>query len=106
MTELFDGILACYGQKVTVTTAAGTFPTKAFLQQEAGSEKAVPLQVTPLGTADGRLWIYLGGIRVEPGDMVIFGTDRLTVKNSAAVRVGGEISHYWAVLSPCREAAE
>lgn len=106
MTELLDGILARYGQEVTVTGTSGTAAARAFLQPVTEHGKAAPFRVTPLGTVDDRFWIYLGRTEVKEGDTVQSGMDRFCVKNSMAVRIGGELSHYWAALTPEGEAAE
>lgn len=106
MTELLDKVLARYGQEVTVTGASGTAAVRAFLQPVTEHGKTVPFRVTPLGTIDDRLWIYLGRAEVKEGDTVRSGTDRFCVKNSMAVRIGSELSHYWAALAPDGEAAE
>lgn len=106
MSTLFERILAAYGQTVTVFHEQEDARTvRAFLQGSRDAGKAEPFAVTALGTVDDRTWIYLGTARVDPGDTVAFEGESFTVHNAQAVWVGDEISHWWAALTPQKEAA-
>lgn len=102
MRELFARIAARYGQEIRIN---GGVPERAFFQPVEERSKEFPDQVTPLGTADGRLWIYLGCSRLEPGDTLSWNGTKFRVRTGAPVSVGTEITHWWAVLAPDREAA-
>ncbi len=106
MSTLLERILAAYGQTVTVFHAQEDARTvRAFLQGGRDAGETAPFAVTPLGTVDDRTWIYLGTAQVEPGDTVAFAGDTYMVQNSQAVWIGDEISHWWAALTPQKEAA-
>lgn len=106
MSTLLERILAAYGQTVTVFRVQEDARTvRAFLQGGRDAGEATPFAVTALGTVDDRTWIYLGTAQVEPGDTVAFAGEKFTVQNSQAVWIGDEISHWWAALTPQKEAA-
>jgi len=106
MTECFETILARYGQEVTVMTDTNNLTVRAFLQPVTEQKKTLPFTVTSLGTVDDRLWIYLGRTALKFGDAVNCGASAYTVRNSAAIQIGDELSHYWAVLEKTGEAAK
>jgi hypothetical protein len=99
-------ILSRYGQAATLVHQGASAAVRAFLQPVTDQNRASPYQVTPLGTADDRLWIFLGRDEITAGDTVVCGRERFSVRSSAAVYAGGELSHWWAALSPQREAEE
>lgn len=102
MRDQMEEILRRYGQNLTVNGEA----VRAFLQPVTDRSKASPYTVTPLGTVDDRLWIYLGPGALRPGDTVESGDDAFTVRNAAEVGSGTALAHWWAVLAQTREAAE
>ena len=101
MRNLLEAILRRYGQELTVN---GDSTVRAFLQPVTDHTKVSPYTVTPLGTVDDRLWIYLGTAAINPGDIVVRGDGSFTVQNSEPVGTGTELQHWWAVLAPAREA--
>ena len=104
--ERFERILNRYGERVTLTTGTQTGEIRAFIQPVLRDEEEAPFQVTSLGTADDRKWIYLGITPLEPGDRISSVAGQFRVDNSAAIYAGRLFSHWWAALSPEREAAE
>jgi len=103
MKNLLEPILLRYGQDLTVN---GGSTVRAFLQPVTDRAKASPYTVTPLGTVDDRLWIYLGSAALSPGDTVAWYDRSFTVRNSEPVGSGTELQHWWAALAPAREAKE
>ena len=103
MTKRLETVLRRYGQTVTLKDGR---EIRAFVQPVKERGKAAPFQITSLGTADDRDWIYLGRTELTVGTAVTVWDRPFTVKNCQAVWLGEEISHWWAVLSPGREQAE
>ena len=105
MTDWFREILSRYGQEVTVRTADGEVPARAFLQPVTAKEEQVPDAVTGIGWIDGRLWLYLGRTVLSSGDQVIWNDHTFRVRSCRPYYIGRELTHYWAVLEQAKEAA-
>ena len=105
---LVKEILAQYGQPVTVHKAAdGTkAETLAFLQPVTKQGESVPEHVTGLGWYDGRLWLYLGDMAVDTGDIVAWNDRHFRVRSAREWYLGREVHHWWAVLEQAKEAAQ
>ena len=102
MRVLLVRALARWGQTVTVNGEA----VRAFLQPLEQREKAAPYDVEPLGAVDDRLWVYIGLRQVAPGDVIAWKGRRFTVRDSRPWYLGDRLSHWWAVLTAEKEAAE
>lgn len=103
MNDLFEAVLLRYGREIIIN---GIAEARAFLQPVTDRSKAASYTVTSLGTVDDRLWICLGTRAMNPGDTVICGADRFTVRSGEPVYLGAELNHWWAVLTAEQEAAE
>lgn len=106
MTERFETVLQRYGRAVQLCAGAETTQTRAFLQPVTETDKTAPFQVTTLGTADDRQWIYLGKTALAEGTLVRADGACYRAQSVRAIYAGAELSHYWALLIPEREAAE
>lgn len=106
MTAWVEEILGRYGQAVTLETAEGETETRAFLQPVQERRETVPAAVTEIGWVDGRLWLYLGRTKVDPGDTVRWNGMAFQVRSSRPYYAGGALSHWWASLERRREATE
>ena len=106
MTDWFREILSRYGQEVTVRTADGEVPARAFLQPVTAKEEQVPDAVTGIGWIDGRLWLYLGDTAADTGATVTWNGRRFRVRSGRPWYVGRRLNHWWAVLEAAKEAAE
>ena len=102
MTETFARILRRYGQRAAVNGGE----TRAFLQPVRERAKAAPFAVTPLGAVDDRIWLYLGGMELKPGDRVETEDGAFTARSCQPVRLGDETVYWWAALEAQRETAE
>ncbi len=105
MTERFADILARQGRDILVLRGEETVRGKAFFQPLVNRKEAAPYGVTSLGAVDVRLWRCLTRTELRDGDRIECGGKRYAVQNSAAVYAGGELSHWWGVLTPEREEA-
>ena len=99
---LLDTLLRRYGQSVTVTDRDGAqTDTRAFVQPilERG-ETDLQVHPTPLGTRRGDRYLYLGAVEVplRAGDQVEGLGLTFRVQTAQPIRVGDEISHWWAIL--------
>ena len=105
MTERFQTILHRYGREVQLRCGGETATVRAFVQM-LPSQRTEPMQEeTELGAADRRRWLYIGpaGQAVQAGDCVHMDGEDYVVQSAAAVYVGAERSHWWAVLRTARE---
>ena len=105
MTDWFREILSRYGQEVTVRTADGEVPARAFLQPVTAKEEQVPDAVTGIGWIDGRLWLYLGKMLVGLLDRVLWNGTTFRVRSSRPYYIGETLTYWWASLEAEREAA-
>ena len=105
MTDWFREILSRYGQEVTVRTADGEVPARAFLQPVTAKEEQVPDAVTGIGWIDGRLWLYLGKMPVGLLDRVLWNGTTFRVRSSRPYHIGETLTYGWASLEAEREAA-
>lgn len=106
MRDWIQAVLERYGQNVTVERGGERVADRAFLQPVAERGEQVPGAVTGIGWLDGRLWLYLGRMEVEPGDMLVWNGSRFRVRSSRPYYVGEELLYWWAALEQAREAAE
>jgi len=101
-----QSVLAQYGQRVIITTAAGETEVRAFLQPVTEKSEQVPETYGGLGWMDERLWLYLGRTALETEDQVVWRGLTFRVRSCRPYYVGEELSHYWASLELAKEAAE
>lgn len=106
MTEILERILARRGADITVRSGGAERAEKAFLQPIRDRSKAVPYEVTTLGSVDDRLWICMTRAALADGDTVAFSGQRFTVRSCVPVYAGDETAYHWAVLENAGEAAE
>lgn len=106
MTETFDTILRARGKGVCLRPETDRTEVRAFVQMLCPQQTSAPETPTALGTADLRRWLYIGlkEQALQAGDTVRFDGADYVAQNAAAVYVGGEKSHWWAILRPAREA--
>ena len=98
-------ILNHWGQAMTLRTAEGEKPCKAFLQPVTKQGECVPTGVTALGWEDERQWLYLGFDKVSRGDTILWDGQAFRVTSGRAYYIGEELNHWWALLEPAKEAA-
>lgn len=105
MTEAFDGILRARGRTVCLRHGAEKTEVCAFVQMIRKQETDAPEEDTEFGTADLRRWLYIGPKEqaLQAGDTVSFDGADYVAQNAAAVYVGGEKSHWWAILRLTKE---
>ena len=105
MTEAFDGILRARGRTVCLRHGAEKTEVRAFVQMIRKQETDAPEEDTEFGAADLRRWLYIGPKEqaLQAGDTVSFDGADYVAQNAAAVYVGGEKSHWWAILRPAKE---
>lgn len=105
MTEAFDGILRARGRTVCLRHGAEKTEVCAFVQMIRKQETDAPEADTEFGTADLRRWLYIGPKEqaLQAGDTVSFDGADYVAQNAAAVYVGGEKSHWWAILRLTKE---
>ena len=105
MTEAFDGILRARGRTVCLRHGAEKTEVCAFVQMIRKQETDAPEKDTEFGTADLRRWLYIGPKEqaLQAGDTVSFDGADYVAQNAAAVYVGGEKSHWWAILRLTKE---
>lgn len=110
--EEFLRVLRKYGNSVSVYRAGAETPETglAFLQpilNRGSGEQELP---TSLGTVCQDQFLYLGDpdLSLEQlGDgYVLCGGVKYTVRTAQPIRWGGELHHWWAVLTPRDEEAE
>lgn len=106
MEDYIRMLLERYGETVTLQTAAGLRPARAFLQPLAQQGEAEPFSMTALGSVDDRLWRYLGQESLQSGDSVQWQGMNFSVRSSEPVYVQGRLTHWWAMLERARKAAE
>ena len=103
MTGVLTGLLARYGQAVAVErrdtgeTAAGRAFLQPILDRREDWKQRRP---TPLGLARKDRFLYLGepGLPLSMGNKVTsLGVD-YEVQAAQPIRVGENLSHWWAVL--------
>ena len=106
MRERLEAVLRRYGQQVRWPESGRE--GLAFVQPIL-TRRETPMSVqTPLGRADRRRWLYIGG-----GDNALAEGDRLScqgmdfrVREAMPVWWEGELLYWWGTLLPEREAAE
>ncbi len=105
MTESFDTILRTRGRAVRLWHGTEETEVRAFVQMLQKRETNTPEEMTELGAADLRRWLYIGPKEqaLQAGDTVSFDGADYVAQNAAAVYVGGEKSHWWAILRPAKE---
>ena len=95
-------ILSQYGQNVRVYTpkTPGGEVVRALVQpmREKGTEQSVP---SPLGRVKQDRFLYLGpsGTEMDETSRVEWNGECFRVRSAHSVRVGGSVTHWWAVLS-------
>lgn len=98
-----------YGQDIEVLRAEETVSARAFLQPMLTNRKQEQHLPTPLGVRREDCFLYLGeaAVEVKAGRDKVRWEDKVFLVQSAhPIRVGKEISHWWAVLVPAdKEAA-
>ena len=98
----FNRILTRYGQPVRVYTKDDPkgVSLRAFVQpmREKGTEQSVP---SPLGRVMQDRFVYLGPAEqtLDENSRVELDGERFSVQMAHPIRVGGAISHWWAVLT-------
>ena len=102
MNRRMEGILARYGQEVTVERGGEAEAVRAFLQPVRERDEAVP-ETAAIGWLDGRLWLYLGRKEVRAGDLVRWGERRFRVRSGRPHYIGDRLCHWRAVLERARE---
>lgn len=106
MRDWIGMILERYGQSVAAERGGESASGRAFLQPIAERGERLPEDFTAIGWLDGRLWLYLGQMEVEPGDVLLWNGTRFRVRSSRPYHVGEELLYWWAALEQAREAAE
>ena len=104
----FRAVVDKYGQPVRVFTAEGAGTAcRAFVQplwEKKDRWQTVP---TPLGAMCPDRWLYLGPPETPleglEGGYLQMGERRFAVMRAQPVYVGGEVSHWRAVLAPWEE---
>ena len=98
-------LLRRYGKSFTVCHDGEETESIGFLQRICLENGDEPFTLRPLGAVDERCWrlLSLSDVPILPQDTVLFDGTRYRVRDAAEIRVGGEISHYWAV---CRQDCE
>lgn len=102
----FVGVLAQYGQTVTLKNTQGTQTVRAFIQPEVSRGETVPGTQTAIGWVDDRLWRYIGTAEVQTGDMIVWQETAYRVRSSRAYCLGDAVHHWQASLEQEREAAQ
>lgn len=98
----FARVLVRYGQEVRVyaSEASEGVALHAFVQpvREKGTEQSVP---SPLGQTMQDRFLYLGPpeTALDENCRVEVDGERFRVRAAHPIRVGGRVSHWWAVLS-------
>ena len=69
-------------------------------------KEASPYGMTPLGSVDDRLWLYLGREEIAAGDVVVQKQNRFLVRSSRPYYLGEEVNHWWGVLCAEKEMAD
>ena len=107
MIRSLEQAMLRFGQPVKVSHAGLTSEVFAFLQEKLEKSEEPPRGIHPLGEVDRRRWVYIGPAETEisVGDRVEFGELGLIAQQAEAVRLGGEICHWWAQLAREKEAA-
>ena len=103
-TDGFQRVLDRWGGEAELECGGLRSAVRAFIQPVRRQER-LPKAPGPLGTADQRLWIYLGQGPLEAGDTVRWQETNFTVRRAEPVYAGTALSHWWAVLERKREAA-
>ncbi|WP_295584227.1 hypothetical protein [uncultured Oscillibacter sp.] len=93
-----------WGQSVRVETADFTGEVRAFFQPLAQRSERVPSAVTALGWVDERLWLYLGGTKVSPGDRLAWNGQRFRVRSARPYGPGNTALFWWALAEAEKEA--
>ena len=105
MERIWNDILECFGQKVTLRGEKDSVTVKALIQPclERGREQEVP---GPLGLERRERFRYMGPAG-HPLDMdtVVEWKDRAYRVQSAHLVGEGVCAHWWAILCPGDEVA-
>ena len=107
--QAFATVLARYGQEVEICRNGGqAVSCRAFVQpllERQGTQRTP----TVLGTVCRDRWLYLGdpaqGLDDLAGGWVAWKGKKLDVLRAQPIYVGGELSHWWAVLGLREESA-
>lgn len=101
--RLWSGILAQYGQDVTLCTKAGERPVKAFFQPV--TEKAPGETPTPLGLAPVGKWLYLGPTEesLEDVEELRWEGRSFALLRHRGFPVGEETAYRWALAEEMDE---
>ena len=102
MTRWVQRILARYGQEATLERHGTAETIRAFLQPLTERNEDGP-EPSPIGTLDGRLWLYLGQTALETGDTVLWKGRRFRARSGRPHYIGAGLSHWRAVLERARE---
>ena len=108
MRERLEAILAAYGQTVTWRRPEGDRTERAFVQPILTRREEPLWDQTPLGAADRRRWLYIGGggAAVRAGDRLhCQGADFLVREAAPVYLEDGAPLYWWATLVREREAA-
>lgn len=106
MRDWVRTVLERYGQNVTVERGGARVLSRAFCQPAEERSEQVPGDFTGIGWLDGRLWLYLGQTKVEPGDLLFWNGFTFRVRSSRPYYIGEEPLYWWAAMERAREAAE
>lgn len=95
-----ERLAARHGQAaVLVRDGAEPRWVRAFIQPVLSRGQEEPQETpTPLGTARGRRWRYLGPAAVAAGDRVEALGRRFRVRAAEPVEPGKGCAHWWAML--------
>lgn len=105
MEREWQGILARYGQPVTLTRGTERVETRAFVQPalDRGRDQESP---SPLGLGRQDRFLYLGpaGHPLDRDTLVEWNREQYRVRTAHLVGTG-VCPHWWAMLYPREEAA-
>lgn len=96
-------VLRRYGQQVSLDGVLGIRTGRALVQPILECRGKQPQYIpTPLGRRRGDRFLYLGAAELEVrcGDRVECAGERYRVCCAQAIRMGEELSHWWALLRP------
>lgn len=95
-----------FGAEAVVVHRGVEKASRGFLQPITKETLEEPFHVGVLGAAEERCWRWLGAAdcAIEQGDGLVFNGERFCAVRAEAVYIGGEVSHYEAVLR--REESE
>ena len=109
MRRCFSALLARWGQTVCRELPGQEAQRwKAFVQPVPGRQGEDERAFTPLGSVDGRQWLYVGPaeIPLERGETLAQGDVTFQVGESVTVYAGEEPLYHRAVLHRQKEAVD